>query len=150
VIDGEVVALDEEGKSNFNLLQNFKSAEAHIMFYAFDVLVRKSEDLIIAPLSKRREILSSTIKTNDHIGISQVPHQSAKDMLAFVKAHCLEGIVAKRSDSIYEQGRRSGLWVERRINLSKEFVIGGYVPSHLGLDSVVIGFDQNGSSRADH
>jgi bifunctional non-homologous end joining protein LigD len=67
-----------------------------------------------------------------------------------VKAHGLEGIVAKRSDSIYEQGRRSGLWVERRITLSKEFVIGGYVPSHLGLDSVVIGFDQNGSSRADH
>jgi ATP-dependent DNA ligase len=60
--------------------------------------------LIIAPLSKRREILSSTIKTNDHIGMSQVSYQSAKDMLAFVKAHGLEGIVAKRSDSIYEQG----------------------------------------------
>ena len=60
-------------------------------------------------------------------------------MLAFVKSHSLEGIIAKRSDSIYEPGRRSGLWVKRRINLSQEFVIGGYVPSHLGLDSIVIG-----------
>jgi ATP-dependent DNA ligase len=104
--------------------------------------------LIIAPLSKRREILSSTIKTNDHIGISQVSYQSAKDMLAFVKAQM--AWKGSLPSSIYEQGRRSGLWVERRINLGKEFVIGGYVPSHLGLDSVVIGFDQNGSSRADH
>jgi DNA ligase D-like protein (predicted ligase) len=139
VIDGEVVALDEEGKPNFNLLQNFRSAESHIIFYAFDVLVRRSEDLIRAPLSKRREILSTTIKTNDHIGLSQVSHQSAKDMLVFVKAHGLEGIIAKRSESVYEPGRRSGLWVKRRINLSQEFVIGGYVPSHLGLDSIVIG-----------
>ena len=44
VIDGELVALDEQGKPNFNLLQNFRSAESHIMFYAFDVLVRRGED----------------------------------------------------------------------------------------------------------
>ena len=61
-------------------------------------------------------------------------------MLAFVKSHGLEGIIAKRSDSVYEPGRRSGLWVKRRINSSQEFVIGGYVPSHLGEDSIVIGF----------
>jgi ATP-dependent DNA ligase len=59
-------------------------------------------------------------------------------MLAFVKSHGLEGIIAKRSDSVYESGRRSGLWLKRRINLSQEFAIGGYVPSHLGVDSIVI------------
>ena len=91
MLDGEVVALDEQGKPNFNLPQNFRSTEAHIMFYVFD-------DLIGTPLSKRREILSSAFKTNDHIGISQVSHQSAKDMLAFVKAHGSEGIIAKHSD----------------------------------------------------
>src|ERR1700751_3685165 len=46
VIDGELVALDDQGKPNFNLLQNFRSAESHIMFYAFDVLVRRGEDLM--------------------------------------------------------------------------------------------------------
>jgi ATP-dependent DNA ligase len=60
-------------------------------------------------------------------------------MLAFVKSHSFEGIIAKRTDSVYEPGRRSGLWVKHRIDLSQEFVIGGYVPSHLGVDSIVIG-----------
>jgi DNA ligase D-like protein (predicted ligase) len=139
VIDGELVALDEQGKPNFNLLQNFRSAESHIMFYAFDVLVRKGEKLIGAPLSRRPEILASTVKPHDHVGISQVSNQTATEMLAFVKSHGLEGIIAKRTDSMYEPGRRSGLWVKHRINLSQEFVIGGYVPTHLGADSIVVG-----------
>jgi ATP-dependent DNA ligase len=139
VVDGELVALDEQGRPNFNLLQTFRSAESHIMLYAFDVLVRKGEALIRMPLYKRREILGSTVKPQDHVGISQASNQTAKEMLAFVKSHGLEGIIAKRTDSVYEPGRRSGLWVKHRINLSQTFVIGGYVPSHLGVDSIVIG-----------
>jgi DNA ligase D-like protein (predicted ligase) len=139
VIDGELVALDEQGKPNFNLLQNFRSAESHVMFYAFDVLVRRGELLMKQVLSKRREILASTVKLHDHVGISQVSNQTAMEMLAFVKAHGLEGVIAKRTDSAYEPGRRSGLWVKRRVNLSQEFVVGGYVPGHLGVDSIVIG-----------
>jgi bifunctional non-homologous end joining protein LigD len=140
VIDGEVVALDEQGMPNFNLLQNSRSAESHIMLYAFDVLVRRGENLTQRRLSERREILESTVTPHAHVGISQVSHQSAKEMLAFVKSHGLEGIIAKRCDSVYESGRRSGRWVKHRINASQEFVIGGYVPSHLGVDSIVIGF----------
>jgi DNA ligase D-like protein (predicted ligase) len=139
VIDGELVALDEQGKPNFNLLQNFRSSESHIMLYAFDVLARRGEDLRKRPLAKRREILASTVKPHEHLGISQVSHQTASEMLEFVKSHGLEGVIAKRADSIYEPGRRSGLWVKKRLNLSQEFVIGGYVPSHLGVDSIVIG-----------
>jgi ATP-dependent DNA ligase len=90
VIDGELVALDEQGRPNFNLLQNSRSAESHIMFYAFDVLVRRGEDLMRLPLSKRREILVSTVTPHDHVGISEVSNQTAKKMLAFVKSHGLE------------------------------------------------------------
>jgi DNA ligase D-like protein (predicted ligase) len=139
VIDGELVALDGQGKPTFNLLQNFRSTESHIMFYAFDALVRRGEDLTKQALSKRREVLASTVKPHDHVGISQVSSQSAEEILSFVKSHGLEGIIAKRMDSVYEPGRRSGLWVKHRSNLSQEFVIGGYVPSHLGVDSIVIG-----------
>jgi ATP-dependent DNA ligase len=138
VIDGELVALDEQGKPNFNLLQNSHSAESHIMFYAFDALVRRREDLMKQTLSKRRD-LASTVKSHDHVGISQVSSQTATEMLAFVESHGLEGIIAKRTDSMYEPGRRSRLWVKHRINRSQEFVIGGYIPSHLGVDSIVIG-----------
>jgi hypothetical protein len=56
VIDGEVVALDEQGKPNFNLLQNYRSAESHIMLYVFDVLVRRGENLTKQTIAKRREI----------------------------------------------------------------------------------------------
>jgi hypothetical protein len=67
-------------------------------------------------LSKRREVLASTVKPHDHVDISQVSSQTAKEILSFVKSHGLEGIIAKRSDGVYEPGRRNGLWVKRRIN----------------------------------
>jgi hypothetical protein len=59
-------------------------------------------------------------------------------MLAFVREHGLEGIVAKRADSVYQPGKRSGLWAKHRISLDQEFVVGGYLPSNLGLDSLVV------------
>jgi bifunctional non-homologous end joining protein LigD len=49
-------------------------------------------------------------------------------------------VVSKRLDSVYEPGRRSGLWTKHRVHLGQEFVIGGYIPSNLGIDSLVIGF----------
>jgi ATP-dependent DNA ligase len=85
VIDGELVALDEQGKPNFNQLQNSRSADSHIVFYAFDLLVRRGEDLTKQTLSKRRDILESTVKPHDHVGVSQVSNQTAQEMLAFVK-----------------------------------------------------------------
>ena len=61
-------------------------------------------------------------------------------MLQFVKQHGLEGVVAKRSDSVYEAGKRSGSWSKHRINLGQEFVIGGYTPGTHGFDALIIGF----------
>jgi ATP-dependent DNA ligase len=60
-------------------------------------------------------------------------------MEKFIKSHGLEGIVAKRADSFYQPGSRTGVWCKQRFNRSQEFVIGGYVPSHLGIDSLVVG-----------
>jgi ATP-dependent DNA ligase len=73
-------------------------------------------------------------------GLSEVQNQSAAEMLNFVKKRGLEGVVAKRTDSIYQPGQRSGLWTKHRLNLGQEFVIGGYVPSSLGVNSVIVGF----------
>jgi ATP-dependent DNA ligase len=68
-----------------------------------------------------------------------VSDRSAVEMLKFVKSHGLEGAVAKRSDSVYQPSQRTGLWSKYRINLGQEFVVGGYIPSHLGVDSLVVG-----------
>ena len=139
VIDGELVALGPDGKPNFNMLQNFRSSEAHIIFYAFDILIHKGRDLMSRPLAERRSILARLIKPGDHVGLSEVSDETATQMLKFVKSHGLEGVVAKRADSVYQPGLKTGLWSKHRINLGQEFVIGGYIPSHLGLDSIVIG-----------
>jgi ATP-dependent DNA ligase len=135
-----VVAIGPDGRPDFNLLQNFRSAESRIHYYAFDILIHKGERLTELPLSERRTILSSVMEPGEHVALSQVSDQSAAEMLKFIKSHGLEGAVAKRSDSVYQPGQRTGLWSKYRVNLEQEFVIGGYVPSNLGVDSLVVGF----------
>ncbi len=140
VIDGELVALGSDGKPNFNLLQNFRSAEAHILYYAFDILIHKGSDLTVLPLSERRQILRSVITPAKHVALSEVSNQSASEILRFARDHGLEGVIAKRVDSVYQPGQRTGLWSKHRINLGQEFVIGGYTPGTHGFDSLIIGF----------
>src|ERR1700691_5599154 len=62
VIDGELVALGPDGRPDFNLLQNFRSAESRIIYYAFDILIHNKRNLTELPLSERRSILSSVIE----------------------------------------------------------------------------------------
>ena len=140
VIDGELVALASDGRPNFNLLQNYRSAESHIIYYAFDVLTLKGRDLTQLPLSERREVLHSILPVNEHVGISISVQKTAQEMIALVREQGIEGIVAKRTDSIYQPGKRTGSWSKHRVSLGQEFVIGGYVPSNLGVDSLVVGF----------
>ena len=90
VIDGELVAMGPDGRPNFNLLQNFRSAESHITYYAFDVLVHKGKDLTMLPLSERRRILKSVIKPSEHLAMSEVSDQTASQMLSFVRSHGLD------------------------------------------------------------
>jgi ATP-dependent DNA ligase len=80
------------------------------------------------------------VKPTDHIDISEVTEGYAAHMVRFVKEHRLEGIVAKRSDSVYQPGKRTGLWAKHRFDLEKPFVIGGFIPSDLGVDSLIVGY----------
>jgi ATP-dependent DNA ligase len=127
VIDGEVVAMERQGRADLNFLQNFRSAASQIHYFAFDVLIAKGKRVTDLPLSERREILSKLVKENDHVSLA-VSDTSAARMLKFVRGHGLEGIVAKRADGIYEPVKRSGLWSKYRINAAQEFVVGGYTP----------------------
>jgi ATP-dependent DNA ligase len=140
VIDGEVVAIDETGRPNFKLLQNFRSAGTNIRYFAFDILMHKGTELIRVPLSQRRQVLASLIKPDTYVEISEASDRPLSEIVKFVREHGLEGIVAKRDDSVYQPGLRTGTWCKKRLNRGQEFVIGGYVPSHLGVDSLVVGF----------
>jgi DNA ligase D-like protein (predicted ligase) len=138
VLDGEIVAIDESGKTDFNLLQNFRSAASKIHYYAFDVLTHKGKDLTQLPLAERRVILNKIVPQNDHVTVSAVDN-SGSHLLAFVKENGLEGVVAKRADSIYEPGKRSGAWSKHRINAGQEFVVGGYTAGD-PFDALIVGF----------
>jgi bifunctional non-homologous end joining protein LigD len=140
IVDGEIVAVDEEGRSDFNLLQNFRSAESKIHYYAFDLLMLKGKPLLQMPLDERRALLDKHLPRNDHITTSVVEHGTATGILKFVKANGLEGVIAKRVDSVYEPGKRSGLWQKHRINQGQEFLVGGYTPGSNGFDAIIIGY----------
>jgi DNA ligase D-like protein (predicted ligase) len=140
IVDGELVALNESGRPEFNRLQNYSSASPHIRYFVFDVIVLKGRDLTGLPLSERRKLLALLPFANQRIVISEVFNVSAETMLAAVKQQGLEGVVAKRTDSFYEAGKRSGAWVKHRVNLGQEFVIGGYTPGPNGIDAIVVGY----------
>jgi DNA ligase D-like protein (predicted ligase) len=142
IIDGEIVAMDETGRPSFSRLQNFsKAATADIAFYAFDLLLWRGEDLQTQPLDTRRSLLrSEAMRLIPTARFSEGFAVTAKEMVSAVRSQGLEGIVAKRRDSHYEPGRRSGAWVKMRIGSGQEFVIGGYTPSPKNFDALIVGY----------
>ena len=141
MVDGEVVALDDAGRPNFNFLQHSKSQAKRICYFVFDLLVYQNRDLTQFPLIERREILKSVLKfKSPRIRISEYFETSAQAMLESAAEHGLEGVVAKRQDSRYEAGKRNGAWAKYRLNSGQELVIGGYIPGAQGVDSIIVGF----------
>jgi DNA ligase D-like protein (predicted ligase) len=140
VVDGEIVALDESGRPNFNLLQNFRGEASRIHYFIFDLLICQDRDLTKLPLVERRKLLKSLKLASGRIRIAEQFEASANDMLAAVRQQQLEGIVGKRKDSLYEPGKRTGSWVKCRVNRGQELVIGGYLPGPHGFDSLIVGY----------
>ena len=109
----------------FHFLQNYRSSTAHLMHLVFDVLADKGRDVTKLPLSERRSLLKSMVKRSEHVQVAAWTAE-LESLERFVRERKLEGVVAKRSDSRYETGRRSGSWVKMRFNCRQEFVIGRY------------------------
>src|SRR6266536_2578690 len=150
VIDGEVVALDEEGRSSFQLLQarEMEGRTSPIYFYAFDLLQLDGKSLMSLPLEARKNILEQLCAdASDRIRYSGAIGGDAKQLLEEVKRRGLEGIIGKRRSSIYEPGRRSGAWIKLKCVNEQEFVIGGYTPpqgSRKYFGAILIGYYEHG------
>jgi DNA ligase D-like protein (predicted ligase) len=142
VIDGEVVAFDEAGRPSFNALQNYGSSAAPVVYYVFDVMVLAGQDVMREPLEKRRKLLEQKIlpKLREPVRYTGVLDASLSDLIASVKTQGLEGLVAKRRDSLYEPGQRSGAWMKMRVNQGQEFVIGGYTLGTKTFDALIFGY----------
>ena len=146
VIDGEIVALDESGRPSFNALQNYGSSNVPIFYYVFDVPVLSGQDLRSEPLARRRDLLRRHVlaKLKDPIRPCPELNASLSEVIAAVRAQGLEGVVAKDLKSVYEPGRRSGVWRKMRLNQGQEFVIGGYTVGASHFDAVIFGYYDQG------
>ncbi len=149
LIDGEVVALDEKGRSSFQLLQarEMEGRKSPVYFYAFDLLQLDGTDLVGLPLDARKNILEKLCgDAGDSIRYSGAIGGDATRLLEEVKRRGLEGIIGKQRNSVYEPGRRSGAWIKLKCVNEQEFVIGGYTPpqgarKHFG--AVLVGYYEN-------
>jgi bifunctional non-homologous end joining protein LigD len=142
VIDGEVVAFDEDGRPSFNVLQNLGTrTETPLAFFVFDVMIWRGRDVISEPLSVRREIVQTELMPLLSAPVLYMPplEESLPVLIQSVKAQGLEGLTAKRIDSSYEPGARSGAWQKMRVNRGQEFVIGGYTIGN-PFDALIFGY----------
>jgi bifunctional non-homologous end joining protein LigD len=130
VIDGEVVALDDEGRSSFQLLQRgeLDAQDAPLAFYVFDLLQLNGRSLLSLGLRQRKELLAGILPASDIIRFSGELGSGAMSLLTEVKRRGLEGLIGKKPDSVYEPGRRSGSWIKIKCVNEQEFVIGGFTP----------------------
>lgn len=148
VVDGEVVVLDENGKSNFGALQNWRSeADGDIYYYIFDLLWLDGTDLMQIPLSERRVALKQIIPGNNIIRLSENFEVSGLEFFETAKKMGLEGIIAKKSGSIYLPGTRSKEWLKIKANKRQEMVIGGYTKnedSSKSFSSLLVGLYEKG------
>ena len=139
-IDGEIVALDDQGCPSFQLLQNSRTPQAAIYFYAFDLLNFDGEDIRASPIEHRRRLLHQLLdEPADPLRLSPLLEAPGPRVLEAVRALGLEGVVGKREGSIYQSGDRSGAWIKHRTENAQEFVIGGYIPGNHGFDALLIG-----------
>ncbi|MGZ4383788.1 MAG: DNA ligase D [Gaiellaceae bacterium] len=123
VVDGEVCALDEQGRSSFSAMQ--QGSQSHV-YELFDLLELDGEPLVDLPLRERRKRLERLIdRRNRSVRLSET-FDDGQALLAAVHEQQLEGIVAKRADSPYRQGRRSQDWLKVKTRNTQEFVIAGY------------------------
>lgn len=138
VFDGEIVALDEQGKPNFQRLATrihahrpydvlLAQAEVSVLYLVFDVLALGERDLRPLPLRERKKILDELVKGRGFVRKLDAIAGQGQALLEFCKAQGLEGIVAKRADSAYQPGpRRSGDWVKIKCERDEDFLVIGW------------------------
>jgi bifunctional non-homologous end joining protein LigD len=139
VLDGEIVTFDERGRPSFGLLQRRmhvtspsavrRLMASHPVVYAiFDLLYLDGRSLLDVPYRERRARLEELGLGGPAWRVPGARSGDGKALLEATKEQELEGIVAKRLDSVYEPGRRSGAWLKIKHTLRQELVIGGWIP----------------------
>lgn len=156
VLDGEVVILDSKGRANFQLLQNYASASSaqarhmNLVYYIFDILYFDGHDLTSLPLVERKEILQRVLPQTPSLKLSEHIEEAGTKFYKAVREQGVEGIIAKKSDSKYEIGRRSSNWIKIKTKNRQEAIIAGFTQPRGGrklFGALVLGLFENGKLR---
>ncbi|HEX4696342.1 MAG TPA: non-homologous end-joining DNA ligase [Candidatus Udaeobacter sp.] len=141
LIDGEIVAVDSKGCPSFQALQNRASMgrDWQIVYYAFDLLNVEGEDWTKKPLELRKQKLREITKGSD-VRYNANLSGSPEAIIRTIETAGLEGVIAKKRDSVYRAGTRVTSWLKFKINKAQEFVIGGYKPDTESFQSILVGY----------
>jgi bifunctional non-homologous end joining protein LigD len=148
LLDGEIVAIDQAGRTNFSMLKTGIAAGIPLKFYAFDIFERDGADLTSLPLVERKAILEELIGQRDPSETLQYSHHVVDNGKAVFDAMCAgghEGTIAKKADARYI-GDRTKSWLKIKCTKRQEFVIGGWRPSDngKGMASLILGTYEKG------
>ncbi len=147
VLDGEIVSLNEKGRADFGSLQSWRSeADGNLVYYVFDILWYDGRNLAKLTLDKRREILESVLSQSDTIRLSEQFETNGIDFFKVADEMSLEGIMAKRKESLYYPGTRSKDWLKIKTEGRQEVVIGGFTKNENSsklFSSLLVGFYKN-------
>ncbi len=138
-LDGEIVAVDANGHPSFQALQHRGASGLPVVYYAFDLLELEGESLLRKPLDERRRRLKTVVR-DSHVLLSDVLPGSPQHIEREIRKLRLEGVIAKRRDSVYRPGERSHAWVKVKFSPRQDLVIGGYRPSAANFDSLLVGY----------
>lgn len=151
LFDGEIVAVDEKGASRFQLLQNvLDRGQGRLLYYVFDVLYLGKNDLRQMPLLRRKDILRAVLPASPYVKFSDFIEVRGKDFFSVVQKNELEGIIAKKADSPYRSGERSGDWLKIKALRTQEAVIAGFTRpkgSRKFFSSLLLGLYEEGRLR---
>ena len=127
IVDGEIVVVNEQGVPDFGNLQLWRSeADGQLLYYLFDILWLDGVSLMHLPLEERKMVLKEVLPKDQHIRISESLQDGGKKAFAQAEALQLEGVMAKKADSVYTIGKRTKDWLKIKTEKQQELVIGGY------------------------
>ncbi len=155
VVDGELVALGEDGLPSFGRLQGRmhltrahdiarRSLEIPVVYVIFDVLVVDGSETLSLPYDDRRTLLESLVEPGPTWQLASVHHTGPRELLRAVTERGIEGLVAKRRSSTYQEGRRSADWVKVKPRRRQELVVGGWLSGEAGrserIGALLVGY----------
>lgn len=146
VLDGEVVVLDKDGHPNFQLLQDYPNSGGEITYYVFDLLFLDGHNLEHRPLLERKELLQKVLPPLPNITYSQHIERNGQEFFEQAKKLNLEGIMAKKADSLYHKNTRSKDWLKIKTHLRQEAIVCGFTAPKGGrqyFGALVLGVYRN-------